>query len=271
MVNPKKSKLVPTPPKQAKPRQSQSAPTFNAQKPIAPSKSQTTTSFDGAEKRKKEKHQRVYVVSTTEDIETESDEAVKEIYEVTKETETILKQFLIDKIIDVNLKEPSQDTSISDVHAVVPDKKKDQSSVKETPEEQPKVHTRVDDDNANVDISGEAVQDPPKIEEKVVDETIDVDKDKDDGEEGEKDENAEIAEKEKGEKETDQAPPKVILIFGIVVKGGESKVKNGANSQWELVYSCIIIISMTEVSPNKKDEIQEAGPTSSFSTFFSYF
>ncbi|XP_057866428.2 uncharacterized protein C13E7.07-like [Cryptomeria japonica] len=78
MTKPKKSKLVPTPLKQAKQRQSQSGPTSSVQKPIPSPKSQSTSSTGGAEKRKKEKPQRVYVATTGENIETESDKVVKE-------------------------------------------------------------------------------------------------------------------------------------------------------------------------------------------------
>lgn len=78
IMKPKKTKPVSTPPKQSKPRQSQSAPTSGVQKPIPPLKPQAK-STGGAKKRKEEKSQREYVTTTTKDVETEYDEAVKEV------------------------------------------------------------------------------------------------------------------------------------------------------------------------------------------------
>lgn len=54
------------------------------------------------------------------------------IDEVTKETEIILRQFLIDQRVDVNPEESSQDTFILEVHVVVLDKQKDQTLEKST-------------------------------------------------------------------------------------------------------------------------------------------
>lgn len=116
------------------------------------------------------------------------------IDEVTKEIEKILKQFLIDHRFDVNLEEPSQDTSIKDIHVTIPDKQKDQSSEKATLKEKPGVQT-----TDNINDFGATIQDPLAIKvvsEKTTEETMNMDKDKDDGEKGEKDE---IADKEKGE------------------------------------------------------------------------
>ncbi|XP_059075147.1 uncharacterized protein LOC131875135 [Cryptomeria japonica] len=77
MVKLKKTKPVSTP-KQTKPRKNQFAPTSGVQNHISPSKPQAK-SIGGVDKRKKEKPQREYVATTTEDVETKSNEAVKEI------------------------------------------------------------------------------------------------------------------------------------------------------------------------------------------------
>ncbi|XP_057824764.2 uncharacterized protein LOC131036794 [Cryptomeria japonica] len=196
MVKPKKSKPISTPPKQFKPRQSQFAPTSGIQKPIPPPKPQAK-STGGVEKRKKEKPQRDYIAETIEDIETKSDEAVKERYDVN----------LADD--DTQPKEKSQAKFIPKVHATILDKKKDQSSKKTMLAGKSNDQTIVADDpyNANADNSSEAIQDPPMIKcvsDKENEEKVDAEKGEDDVEKDEKDASEEVVGKDKGE-EDDQA------------------------------------------------------------------
>ncbi|XP_057839638.2 uncharacterized protein LOC131049594 [Cryptomeria japonica] len=98
------------------------------------------------------------------------------IDEVTKESETILRHFLIDQKVDVNPEEPSHDTSVPEVHVIVP-KQKVQSPEKSILKE--------------------------VVSEKATVETENVEKDKEDGEKGGKDESAKVVDKEKGEEKAD--------------------------------------------------------------------
>lgn len=106
---------------------------------------------------------------------------------------------------DTHLAEQSHCSSILEMHPSAPNKQKDPT----ISEEQPRVHTIVDDVNGANDISSEAVQDPlviPLVIEvvpnKAFEETIDVDKDK----WGNKYESVEEEAKEKGEKKEDPTP-----------------------------------------------------------------
>lgn len=79
------------------------------------------------------------------------------IDEVTKETEIILRQFLIDQRVDVNVEEPSQDTPVLKVHVSIPDKQKYQSPKKATLEGQSNDQTLTNNVDSINDTSGEVV------------------------------------------------------------------------------------------------------------------
>ncbi|XP_059067434.1 uncharacterized protein LOC131858260 [Cryptomeria japonica] len=81
MVKPKKTKPLSTSPKPSKPGKTNSAPTSSAQKPVPPPKPQRK-STGGVEKGKKENPQREYVVATTKDVETDNDEAIKALIDL---------------------------------------------------------------------------------------------------------------------------------------------------------------------------------------------
>ncbi|XP_057851515.1 uncharacterized protein LOC131061720 [Cryptomeria japonica] len=204
MVKPKKAKLVSTPPKQSKPRQSQSTPTSGVQKPI-PSPKPQAKSTSGAKKRKKEKSQREYVAATAEDVENESDEMVKEVKKTTTYARVVKKpQF--------DGAQPTKKSKSEVEQSGRARASKKQNSKSDEALKSIKVEVVDDSDNANDNNSNEVVQDPPVVEvvlEKAVEESIDGEKGKDDAEKGEddgKDASAEVAGKEKGEDKDDQAP-----------------------------------------------------------------
>lgn len=179
------------------------------------------------------------------------------IDEVTKETEVIMRQFLIDQRYDVNPTndvtqsgEQSQDTSISKVHVVIPDKKKDQSFEKAISTEHTNVHTTV------VDNSDEAVQDPPVIEiilEKTVKETYDVEK-------GEKDVSAEVVGKEKGEDKDYQA---LVIVARDTVVDKRKQVVTDSN---DFAQGPIDLISLSLIQALKLATLHKLNPVKTYSS-----
>ncbi|XP_059073825.1 uncharacterized protein LOC131874459 [Cryptomeria japonica] len=194
MENPKKTKSVSTPPKQSKPRQSQSAPTSGVQKPILLPKPQAKPT-GRVEKRKKEKPQREYVEAIAKDIETESDEVVKEVKKIATYARVVRKP---QSGGAQSTKKPRTEVEPSG-RARANKKQKF-----ELDEDLKSGKVKVDVDQ-RVDNSGEAKQAPSVIEvvsEKAVEETVDAEKGEDDG----KDVSAKVVGKEKGEEKDYQAP-----------------------------------------------------------------
>lgn len=143
---------------------------------------------------------------------------IDKIDEVTKESDAILRQFLKEHGYDINLAhddtqpvEQLQDTSIMEVHTVIPVEKTN-------------VHTTVDDVDQKVDNSDEVEQDPLVIDVGWVKEAEEIgksDEEKGDVEakNSDKDVSVEIIDKDKGEEKDDQV--QVIVARDTVADKGK--------------------------------------------------
>ncbi|XP_059070548.1 uncharacterized protein LOC131860187 [Cryptomeria japonica] len=199
MVKPQ-DKLVPTPSKQAKVKQSKSAPNSGVQKSAPPRKPQST-STDGIEKRKKEKYTRKYVATKEE---TESDEEVREVKKTTTFARVVRKTVSGDASFAKKLKTQGEQSSRTRIDLV------EREIVDDTT------------DNQAVGNSDEPTQDPPKIEiivEIIATELSEAGKGEGDGEKGEEVVKTKKAVKEKGEEKTNEAL--VIMTKAIIPDKGK--------------------------------------------------
>ncbi|XP_057853020.2 uncharacterized protein LOC131063249 [Cryptomeria japonica] len=206
-------------------------------KPIPPPKSQSTSSTDGEKKRKKEKPQRVYVATTVEDMETESDEAVREVKKIATYARVMMKP-------QSGGGQPSKKPRV--------ESESSNQRVDVNSEGRSNKQTWVENVDGANDTSGDVVHDPPVIgvvSKKLVEEILDVEKDKGDGEKDGKGKSAEVVDKEKGEEKEDRALTTVARDIG-VVKGkqenkrlsaslgkGKRKLEEGEPSKEELIQS----------------------------------